>query len=220
MELNQPLKNHFTESAFPFISSLLEPHALEVKIVKSRATKFGDFNPIPKKKKEIPVITLNDNLNPYHFLITFLHEFAHYLVWTDGHLYARPHGRMWKKHYSSLMNLAIGENLFPDSLLPSLIRHADNPAASSSGDIRLSKELTKFDKQPEEGIYVENLKDGSIFSTARHEIFRREKKLRKRVLCTHIKNRRKYLFSPVYRVFPMKNNQHLLVFPNVFIFLP
>ena len=64
------------------------------------------------------MITVNNDLNPYFFLITLLHEFAHYLVWKDGHHYAKPHGRTWKNHFSELMQTMIKENIFPESLLP------------------------------------------------------------------------------------------------------
>ena len=93
--LNNISEEFFPERAFPLFIKMLKPHDVRIRVKRKRSTKYGDFNPSCKTSKT-PIITVNNDLNPYFFLITLLHEFAHYLVWKDGHHYAKPHGRTWK----------------------------------------------------------------------------------------------------------------------------
>ncbi|HAD34265.1 MAG TPA: hypothetical protein DCF44_07170 [Chitinophagaceae bacterium] len=41
-------------------------------------------------------MSVNGNLNSYHFLITLLHEIAHMLVWEQFRNRVKPHGLEWK----------------------------------------------------------------------------------------------------------------------------
>jgi len=218
MNINtQILEKYIPSEASAIVSRLLDPHELELRIVRNRTTKYGDFNPSVRKKK-MPLITINNNLNPYSFLITLLHEFAHYLVWKDGHLYAKPHCRTWKNHFRQLMETMMNKEVFPESMLPLLKGHMQDPCATSCTDVNLFKELSNFDSD-RPGVYIEDLPDGMVFHTDDDQLYRKEKKIRKRILCTRLKNNKKYLFSPIYKVFPLKNKQYVMVFPFVFIFL-
>jgi SprT protein len=206
-QLNRNSDKFFPSGAFPIVSSILESHELRIHIKRKRTTKYGDFNP-PNKISRIPVITINNDLNPYSFLITLLHEFAHYLVWKDGHHYAKPHGRTWKNHFSNLIQIMINENIFPESLLPSISRHIQNPRATSCTDIKLFRELSNFDTD-QIGVFVEDINDGALFQTKDGQIYCRQKKVRKRILCTRLKKNKQYLFSPIFRVFPV-NEQSII----------
>ncbi|NTW31116.1 MAG: SprT family zinc-dependent metalloprotease [Bacteroidetes bacterium] len=193
--------------AFPIISVLLETVDLNIKIAGSRSSKYGDFNPC-LHKKQAPTISINNNLNPYSFLITFLHEFAHYLVWKEKHFYAKPHGKTWKKHFSSLMQTTMDKGIFPDTILKALEKHIINPRASSCIDTGLFKVLANFDKE-KSGVFIDDISDGLLFQSSNGQYFRREKKIRKRILCVCLKNKKKYLFSPIHKVFPVENQQYI-----------
>jgi hypothetical protein len=197
--------------SFPLVSSLLAPYDLDIKIVKSRSTKFADFNP-PFKNRKIPFITINNNLNQYSFLITLLHELAHYLVWRDGKVYARPHGRSWKNHFRQLMQKAIDCNIFPQTILTQLEKHLLNPRATSCSDSRLYRVLSVYDAE-KTGYFIDDIPDGQLFQIAGGQIFKKEKKVRKRIMCENVQNRRKYLFSPIYKVIPLKGQQYVMTFP-------
>jgi hypothetical protein len=204
-------ESFFPSGSYPFVSMLLDPSDLDIRIVKSRTTKFADFKP-PFKNNKLPVITINENLNPYVFLITFLHEFAHYLVWKDGKFYAKPHGRTWKNHFRELMQKVIEKEIFPESLLPHLTDHIQNPRATSCTDTRLYKILSTFDKE-KKGVFIDEIPDGTFFHTPDGQLFYKEKKIRKRILCSNQKNKKKYLFSPIYKIFPITGKQFVIVFP-------
>jgi len=200
-QLNNISEKFFPTGAFALVLNMLEPHHVLIRIKRHRSTKYGDFNPSAKISK-IPVITVNNDLNPYFFLITLLHEFAHFLVWKDGHHYAKPHGRTWKNHFSELMQIMIQENIFPESLLPFISKHIKNPKATSCTDTRLFRELSNFDEN-QMGVFIDDLHDGELFRTKDGQIFSREKKRRKMILCTRMPKKKQYLFSPIYKVFPV-----------------
>ena len=67
---------------------------LNVKVVISspRKTKLGDFKVIGNKL----IISVNNNLNKYAFLITFTHELAHAFVFKKHKNSVNPHGDSWK----------------------------------------------------------------------------------------------------------------------------
>ena len=201
----------FPQDSYAFVSSLLTDQNLYVKVVKSRTTKFADFKP-PFKNNKIPVITINENLNQYVFLITFLHEYAHYLVWKDGRFYAKPHGRSWKNHFRILIQTTIDKKIFPDSLSRILSEHIQNPKATSCADTQLYRNLAGFDTE-RTGVFIEDIPDGTLFNTPDGQLFLREKKIRKRILCVNQKNKRKYLFSPIYKIFPIIDKQFVIAFP-------
>jgi hypothetical protein len=114
------------------------------------------------------------------------------------------------------MQIVINENIFPESLLPFITEHIQNPRATSCSDTSLFRELSKFDKN-QAGVFIDDLSDGDFFQTKDGQIFSREKKIRKRILCTRLKKKKQYLFSPIFRVFPIDEQFTKTVFPiNVF----
>lgn len=204
-------EDHLPPGAFPIVAAIFATHVINIKIVKSRTTKFADFIP-PLRKNILPKITINNNLNPYSFLITLLHEFAHYLVWKEGRFYAKPHGRTWKNHFRQLMLIFIEKEIFPNDLLPQLTEHIQNPRATSCSDTKLFRLLSSYDSCNTD-IFIQDLPDGSFFQTPDGKLFKRESRIRKRILCINQKNRKKYLFSPIYKVLPVKEQQYMIAFP-------
>lgn len=212
------LERYMPPGSFPFFISQIEQYKLKIKVAGGRTTKYGDFNPSPANK-DCPQISINSNLNPYSFLITLLHELAHFLVWNDGHIYAKPHGRTWKLHFIRLMNEMILLNIFPEELKPLLQKHLKNPKATSCSDATLFKKLAQYDED-KPGVYIDEIPDNTLFETSKGDVFKKIRKIKSRSLCKQVSSGRKYLFSPVYRVFPLKDKQYIMVFPLFFILLP
>lgn len=212
------LEKYLPLRSFPVIFPFLEKYSVRINIAGGRITKFGDFNSSPKKGN-VPEISINSNLNSFFFLVTLLHELAHFLVWNEGHFHAKPHGRIWKLHFTRLMNEIISLNIFPVELLPSLKKHLENPKATSCSDAVLFKKLSQYDSV-KPGIYIDDLPDNTMFETVNGDIFKKIRKIKTRNLCKQLRSGKKYLFSPVYRVFPVKDKQYIMVFPLIFIFLP
>ena len=72
------------------VNELLIVRDVIIKISKKRNTKHGDF---VKKPNGTFQITINKTSNSYRFLITLLHELAHYDVCRNCLLYTSPSPR-------------------------------------------------------------------------------------------------------------------------------
>jgi SprT protein len=111
---------------------LLFENPVSFKIVNPRATKLGDFRPGMRGEKS--QITVNGDLNPYAFLVTTLHEFAHLKVFLKFGLTVKPHGDEWKTIYRELLLPAIDSRLLPNDILNALVNSLTNTKASSCSD--------------------------------------------------------------------------------------
>ena len=73
-----------TGDVLPLIEAWTAPYDFDLKITRPRKSKLGDFRP-PKPGKRSS-ITMNEDLGPYQFLTTFVHELAHLIIWEKyGH---------------------------------------------------------------------------------------------------------------------------------------
>lgn len=190
--MQSQLKTHIPEHAIPRITLLLEHDNLVVKIKKERKTKHGDYKPLPNGKHQI---TINANLNQYRFLITLIHEIAHFQAFQNYGHYIKPHGREWKLTFQYLMLPFLNPDVFPNEILPLLAHHFKNPKASSDSDVKLSLALKKFDV-PNDKTYIFEIPIGSTFKLYNGRLFKMGKKRTKRFECTEIKTGRLYLFNP------------------------
>ena len=84
------------EQAKNQVEQLLNTSKVSIKITKKRQTKHGDFR---KNGNGSSLITLNTTSNPYRFLITLLHELAHFRVSQSVQYRIKPHGKEWKNTY-------------------------------------------------------------------------------------------------------------------------
>lgn len=154
------------------------------------------------------MISVNRTLNTYAFLITLVHEMAHFEVFTTHSkpLFLKrrrrisPHGNEWKEGFQKLMAPFLRPHIFPEEILDLLAAHMQNPRASTYSDPRLARVLMGYD-DPGAGILMEELAEGSLFTTASGMLFRKEAKLRRRYRCMRVSDRKIYLFSPLARVF-------------------
>ena len=65
------------KASHELIKKLISSENLTIKVVKTRKTKHGDFRSLKNRKFQI---TLNQIDNKYRFLITLVHELAHFKV--------------------------------------------------------------------------------------------------------------------------------------------
>ena len=169
---------------------------LNVKVVISspRKTKLGDF----KVKNQKMVISVNNNLNPYSFLITFTHELAHAFVFKKHKNKVLPHGVSWKLTFKSMLLNFLSPEFFPDDVLKVLSKHIINPKASTFSDLELVKVLRKYDNQSL--LTISDIEEGGEFSLTNGKIFIKGKQLRKRFRCVQQKTNKVYLFHPFAEV--------------------
>ena len=190
--MSENLDSYIPEAANDQLMSLLDHDQLVVKIKKRRYTKHGDYRPLPGGKHQV---TVNSNLNPYRFLITLVHEIAHYEAYKKFGRRIKPHGREWKMTFQRLMLPFLNPDVFPSELLPVLARHFKNPKASSDTDQHLALALKSYD-QPNGLHYVHEIPVGHVFRLYNGREFRRGDKRVKRIECIEIKTGKLYLFNP------------------------
>jgi len=186
------LKDYIPEQSVAAVLQLLKHDGLSVKIKSERKTRHGDYKQLPNGLHQI---TVNTNLNTYRFLITLLHEIAHYEAYKSYGRFIKPHGIEWKRTFQHIMLPFLSPKIFPIDLLPLLAEHFKNPKASSDTDIVLALALKKYDSDNDK-TYVFELPIGCIFKLYNGRVFKKGNKRVKRIECVEIKTGKLYLFNP------------------------
>ena len=138
-------------------------------------------------------------MNPYAFLVTTVHEFAHLLTWNDHKNKAKPHGTEWKNNFKRMMNPFFEKEVFPLDIHHTIINYLNNPAASSCTDLTLARALKKYDTHLST-TRIEELPIGAIFVLKDGRKFKKGDRLRKRFRCECLDNGKIYLFNPLAEV--------------------
>ena len=167
---------------------------VKIKITPPRKTKLGDFRGI----KDSLYISINNDLNPYSFLITLTHELAHAFVYLKYKRGVAPHGSQWQETFKSMMLNFLNPTIFPDDILKVLSVYLKKPKASTLTDINLVAILNKYDCV--KVLTVSDIDESSIFSLPNGKIFKKGMKLRKRYRCVECRTNKLYLFHPFAEV--------------------
>ena len=191
--------SYLPERAIAKCASLIAGHKVVIHVVRTRKTKHGDFRVQPKR----PVsITINAMENPYRFLLTFLHEWAHYKVFTSYTFRKKPHGKEWKSAFQQMVAPFLEGDIFPESLLIPLKKHMQNARATFAADANLSMALRAFDP-PNNKKCIFELEQGALFNAQDGRVFSKDAKRRTRFVCTCVKTKKQYLFPPFVEVSPL-----------------
>ncbi len=188
------LRSHLPEAAWPPVAQWLHQHRIAVEVVPPRRTKLGDYW-LPRPGRE-PRITVNNDLNPYAFLVTLVHEFAHHTTYSTGKRTA-PHGTEWQGEYQRLMRPFLSPAVLPPDVLIALQRHLTRASASSCTDRTLMRALLRHEAEPV--LVLEALPERTVFQY-NASIFVKGPRLRKRYKCRCLNNRRIYLMDPLVEV--------------------
>ncbi|MDG1427303.1 MAG: SprT-like domain-containing protein [Crocinitomicaceae bacterium] len=179
------------------VVQLLNDNPVNFKIVKPRKTKLGDFR--WKSSDGKPQITINGDLNPYSFLVTTLHEFAHLITFNKFGHRVSPHGKEWKIEYTKLLLPAIDSNWLPKELSIALTTSITKMKASSCTDLQLQRVLLSYNSVEDELTTLETLEKNSIFAL-NGRIFKKGLLRRTRFLCTEVKTKKQYLINALAHV--------------------
>ncbi|OKS88828.1 SprT family zinc-dependent metalloprotease [Mucilaginibacter polytrichastri] len=198
MEKIKVLENYMPPAAAPLIGRWIDYFKCEFKISRNRNTKFGDYRPPHAGKGHR--ISVNFDLNPYAFLVTTVHEFAHLHTWNEHKHKAKPHGIEWKQNFKKMMQPFFDQQVFPPDIRQAITNYLNNPAASSCSDLNLYRSLRQYDAPKESMLTVEKLPANSVFKLKDGRVFRKGEQLRKRFKCVEVSSKRVYLFSPVAEV--------------------
>jgi SprT protein len=183
------LQTHVPASALEYCFNLWKESPFELKVTKSRQTKVGDFT--SRRTRNHPRITVNNDLNHFLFLVTYIHEVAHLRVYLEYGNKVDPHGDQWKSTFTDLMVPLLWESVFPEEILHELRRHMINPKASSFADTTLTQAFRKFDRNTSH-VELSQVPEGSVFRL-QDKYFKKGKLRRTRVLCRELQSKRDYL---------------------------
>ena len=191
--------------AVVYCVKLYEKLGFEFKIKKARQTKLGDYRYNPRTERH--TITVNNDLNPFAFLVTYLHEVAHLMAFKQYGRRIQPHGKEWKNCFKQVANPMLKAEVFHPNVLSALNAYFKNPKASSCSDPVLYQILKQFD-EPNNKVLLKDIRPGSAFSFNRKVFIKLEKK-RTRAVCQEINTKRKYLISEVAEVERMNREESL-----------
>src|SRR5687768_5279340 len=96
------LQQHLPAQAVAYCYNLWKNNPFELRITRTRQSKVGDFT--SRKNVRYQRITLNHDLNPFLFLVTYIHEVAHLHVYVLHGNRVDPHGDIWKTVFKHLMD--------------------------------------------------------------------------------------------------------------------
>jgi SprT protein len=192
------LARYMPEPAISRVYEGLKKGNIQLTVSRSRKSKLGDFRPGTAGKHHR--ISVNGDLNPFHFLIVFVHEQAHALVHDRHGNKVMPHGQEWKEAYRILMQPYLEQHIFPDDIARSLKNYLLNAKAINGTDLNLTRVLARYDKHEAIGSELETLPEGALFRASSGRVFRKLDRRRKRFKCLCMLTGRLYLFNPIARV--------------------
>lgn len=187
--MTQTLSKYLPENSVSLVSNILAKHPIEIKIVNNRTTKHGDFKRMKTGKVQI---TINNTLNQYQFLLTLIHEIAHFVTHKQSRR-VKPHGIEWKVNFQHLMLPLLQPSIFPMKLLPFLANYLKNPKASTGSDIHLTYALKQYDEVSDKNLVFE-LPLGSLFNF-NNKTFKKGATRRTRIECLELNTNKTYLFN-------------------------
>ena len=199
-DLRTNLMPFIPEKSLDEVVVLLQKYPIHLGLMAPRSRVFGDYR-APQKHGEFHKITVNGDLNKYAFLITFLHEYAHLLVFVNHGARMQAHGNEWKTYFRRLLNQFILQKIFPEDICLALHHHMAKMPASMASDPQLMRVLERYDvrKRPDNEISIEQLPLGSRFAY-NGDLFVKGERLRKNFMCTRLSDGAKFRFNPVAKI--------------------
>ena len=161
------------------ILNLKEKEGFLLILSNPRKSKLGDYRYSHKFKSH--QITINIDLDPIYFMVTYLHEVAHKMCWDQFNSKAKPHGQEWKQLFVSLLWNFKSQIKLSNSDNEILLHYISNPQAR----------FQKFNNSDSD-LKVSNLRPGSIFELEDGKTFQLIKKRRTRFLCLNTINNQQY----------------------------
>ena len=196
-KLKSGLSRYLPEEVLEFIAKRFAAMPVYLKITKNRKTKLGDYRAAHLGKPH--TITINHDLNKYSFLITLVHEMAHYECWQLHKNKVKPHGLEWKNEFKKIMGQVLMMDFMPADIAGVLVNYMDNPLASSCTDVNLMRALKKHD-QSNTATYLEDIPENTYFMINNKHVFQKGEKRRKLYKCKEMHTKKTYLVNPLCEV--------------------
>ena len=202
LSLMNVLRKYVPPKALELCCELIMYYKLNLHIEVERKGRYGDYHPTMDKGNRI---TVNHNLNPYEFLVTFIHELAHHTNYLKHGNTVQSHGPEWKQEFKQNMIPFLKDDIFPADIQAPLIRHMKSPKYSHSVDVHLLKALMKHDKD-KNYITLDELKFGDLFKMPGRStiILKKLDVQRTYTNCISVHNNRMYQVHTLAKVIPVQ----------------
>jgi SprT protein len=198
-KMREILQQKVPAGAADYCYKIWEENPFSFTVARTRSSCFGNYI----FRNNTHKITVNHDLNPFAFLLTYVHEVAHLHTHLQKMTFKRkkflPHGIEWKTHFQRLMQPVLNATIYPEKILKPLSEYMSNPAASSVGYAPLQEALRSFDEKQDDNIALGQIPDNQWFEF-RGVVFQKLELRRTRVLCLEKKSKRKYTISAIARV--------------------
>lgn len=178
------LRRHLPRGAEVYVNELLAARDVVVRVSRPRLTKLGDHRP-PQRGHFVHRISVNEDLNPFAFLTTLLHEIAHVDVWVKhrSRRRPRPHGPEWKREFAAILEPVVSARWLPADVSEALRAALGNPPAMSCSDRGLAIALSRYDEPAAARVRVEDIPLGGVFRVGNGRTFCRGLRVRTRFRC-------------------------------------
>ncbi len=198
--VHEVLSRYLPVAAVEPVQQLLNKHRIHLTISRDRVSKLGDYRTARNSKPHR--ISVNGKLNQYAFLLVFLHELAHFIIYTNGGQQLPPHNEHWKKQYGMLIREAVEAAMFHPSLNDLLIDYSYRVRASGTADAALTLALRQFDNSIAVSGWsmLDELPGKAVFKTRNGRTFIKGEKARTRYRCLCVASRRHYLVHQMAEV--------------------
>lgn len=188
-------KKYLPEKSVSYCHRLWKENHIQFTISKPRKTLYGNY----MFKGGVHYISVNGDLNPEAFLVTYLHEVAHLLVRVHYKNRMKPHGREWQHQFRELMKPMIHDAVFEPEVSRALWNHISSPTATSCADPVLHQLLHTHHDDDNETVAVNDCRPGTYF-IFNARMFRMLRKIRTRYECMDLESGNLYRFQPSARV--------------------
>lgn len=184
---------HLPAASAAYGRKLWQHYGFTFRVVRPRRTRLGDFRALSQGPT---VITVNADLNPHAFLITYVHEVAHAHVHQAQRRRAKPHGRAWQTAFQRLMQPLLTEAVFPAAILEPLQNYMAKPAATTSANPALMLALRQTDAPATDAatdgrVLLRDVPEGRAFQFAKKTYVRGTLR-RTRVVCKEVASGKSY----------------------------
>lgn len=185
-------QQYLPKSTSDFCFNLWQEHQFNFKVTRPRQSKLGDYCYRRDKGHQI---TVNGNLNPYSFLVTYIHEVAHLQTFKQFGNKTEPHGKEWKRYFRETFQPLLKPEILPTELIISLTEYLKNPAATTQGAKPLMNALRQFDTHTDvEAMVLTSIQAGENFEL-NGRVFTKGELRRTRFLCIDRQNGKRYVIS-------------------------
>ncbi|MBU0487364.1 MAG: SprT-like domain-containing protein [Bacteroidetes bacterium] len=194
----EDLCKHAPPESVPFVLQFLQENNALLIVKRPRKRCYGNFRAsVPGKGQPFHRITVNSGLHPAHFLLVFLHEAAHLLVYTQKKNLRSPHGSFWQKEFRKLIQVCQISGFFPEQIISDIQYFIDEKCTYNHFSKRMIEVLEP--DTAKNSVMISTLPEGTQF-LFQGKTYRLGKKRRINYFATELKTKRLFLFKPIARV--------------------